>query len=66
MSANCGRSLPASKILPEIVHFLAQLFVLLFEFLIHEDNFAFIRAFILISGDVKRTISAPSEIIAQA
>lgn len=66
MSANCGRSLPASKILPEIVHLLAQLLVLLFEFLVHEDNLAFIRTFIKIFGDVKRQTSAPSEIIAHA
>src|SRR5689334_14432414 len=62
ISASCGRSLPASKILPEIVGFLAQLFVFLFELLIHEEVWTL--CFCLKNG--KRPKNAPTEIIAQA
>src|SRR5215472_11873130 len=62
ISASCGRSFSASKILPEIVRFLAQLFVFLFELLIHAEVSAF--CFVLKGG--KRANSAPREIIAQA
>src|SRR5579871_1174498 len=62
ISANCGRSFPASKILPEFQHFLAQLIVCLLQLLIHEDVSAFSR----VLENVKRSRSAPSEIIAQA
>src|SRR5579862_2846579 len=61
ISASCGRILSASKILPEIVGLLAQLFVFLFELLIHEEVSAF-GSFLL---GVKRANSAPREIIAQ-
>ena len=57
ISANCGRTFSASKILPEFAHFLVKLLVFLFEFLIHEDASAFVR-------DRKRISSAPIEIIA--
>src|ERR1700683_1532637 len=43
ISASCGRSLSASKILPEFLHFLVQLFVFLFEFLSHEEVSTFLR-----------------------
>src|SRR4029077_2356084 len=42
ISVSCGRTFSAPKILPEFAHFLAQFFVLLFEFLIHEDASAFV------------------------
>jgi hypothetical protein len=57
MSANCGRTFSASKILPKFAHFRVEFLVLLFEFLIHEDTSAFVR-------DAKRLSSAPREIIA--
>src|SRR5215831_12353065 len=60
ISASCGRSLPASKILPEFVGLLAQFFVFLHQLLIHADAPA------LRFEDVKRVKSAPKEIIAQA
>src|SRR5579863_5591127 len=58
ISASCGRTFSASKILPEIVDLLAQLFVFLFQLLIHAEVSAFLR-------DRKRSSSAPIEIIAQ-
>jgi hypothetical protein len=61
ISASCGRSLSASKILPKVVDFLAQLLVFLLNFCIHEDVSAFLRWL----GTAKRAISAPNEIIAQ-
>src|SRR2546423_11034902 len=57
ISASCGRSLAASKILPEFVHLFAEVTVFLFEFLIHRDVPALVR-------DAKRVSSAPKEIIA--
>src|SRR5579862_8729331 len=62
ISASCGRSLSASKILPKFAGFLAQLFVFLFQLLIHEDVFALL----LFLEDIKRSTNAPTEIIAQA
>src|SRR5579871_1040317 len=59
ISASCGRTFSASKILPKFVDLLAQLFVFQDEFLIHEDVSNFLR-------DAKRAISAATEIIAQA
>ena len=60
ISANCGRSFSASKILPEIVGFLAQLFVFLFELLIHEGVLALFRF-----SKNEHATSTPREIIAQ-
>src|ERR1700733_13685992 len=57
ISASCGRSFSASKILPEFVHFLVERLVFLFEFLDHEDVSTFLR-------DAKRSNNAPAEIIA--
>ena len=37
ISVNCGRSLPASKILPKLAHFRGQRAVFLFELLNHEE-----------------------------
>src|SRR2546423_2249554 len=62
ISASCGRSLSASKILPKVVDFLAQLLVFLLDLCIHEDA----SAFLPLLGDTKRASSDPIEIIAQA
>src|SRR6202044_4058221 len=59
ISASCGRSLSASKILPEFADLLAQRPVFLFQLLIHEDCSAFLRI-------TKRETSAPAEIIAHS
>src|ERR1700685_1015021 len=61
ISASCGRSLSASKILPEFADLLAQRSVFLFQLLIHEDVSAF--SFPRIA---KRATSAPAEIIAHS
>jgi hypothetical protein len=61
ISASCGRTFSASKILPEFVGFLVQLLVFVDQFLIHEDALTFLRVF-----DVKRMTIAPTEIIAHA
>src|SRR5579863_6490688 len=67
ISASWGRILSASKILPEFVHLLAQLFVRLFQFLIHEDGQPFCGFSVLRFLEyMKREISAPAEIIAHA
>src|SRR5579863_6725492 len=63
ISASRGRSLSASKILPEFMHLLAQCPVLLLELLIHEDASAFLPA---LGWSAKRVSSAPAEIIAQS
>src|SRR5579859_915355 len=62
ISANCGRILPVSKILPKFVDLLAELVVFLFQFLIHEGSVTLFLAL----GRAKRAMSAPNEIIAQA
>src|ERR1051326_3491360 len=61
ISANCGRILPVSKILPKFVDLLAELVVFLFQFLIHEGCMTLLR----VLGRTKRAMSAPNEIIAQ-
>src|ERR1700683_279757 len=63
ISASCGRSLSASKILPEFAYLLAQRHVFLFQLLIHEDTFTFLPAFM---RSPKRVSSAPAEIIAHS
>jgi hypothetical protein len=62
ISASCGRTFSASKILPKFVGFFIQFFVFQHQFLIHEDGSTFVGSF----ENVKRAISAPIEIIAQA
>lgn len=62
ISASCGRTFSASKILPKFVDLLVQFFVFQNEFLIHEEASAFLR--FLKNG--RRESSAPIEIIAQA
>src|ERR1700692_2917072 len=62
ISASCGRTFSASKILPKFVDLFIQLFVFQHQFLIHEDGSTFVRSF----ENVKRANSAPIEIIAQA
>src|SRR6266496_393986 len=61
-SANCGRTLSASKILPKFVDLLVELFVFEDQLLIHEDASAFMRFF----KYGKRVSNAPMEIIAHA
>src|SRR5437879_12669524 len=61
ISASCGRTFSVSKILPEIVGFLAQLLVFLFQLLIHADVSAFLHC-----ANVKRSFSAPVERIRTA
>src|SRR5579863_7741484 len=61
ISASCGRSFYASKILPEFAHLFAQCPVFLFELLIHEDGSAFLP---VVLKSPKRVSSAPAEIIA--
>src|SRR5258708_8317201 len=61
ISVSCGRSLSASKILPEFAYFPVEGFVFLFELLIHEDVSAFLPGFLL---RIKRVSSAAMEIIA--
>src|SRR5579864_3882306 len=62
ISASCGRTFSASKILPKFVDFFVQFLVFQHQLLIHEDASAFLPFF----QDVKRVSSAPKEIIAQA
>src|SRR5271167_4562077 len=45
ISASCGRTFSASKILPKFVDLLAEFFVFENEFLIHEDALTFLRFF---------------------
>jgi hypothetical protein len=45
ISASCGRTFSASKILPKFVDLLAEFFVFQNQFLIHEDALAFLRFF---------------------
>ena len=61
ISLSCGRSLSASKILPEFAHLFAQRAVFLLELLIHEDDSTFLPALL---RNTKRVSSAPMEIIA--
>jgi hypothetical protein len=63
ISASCGRSLSASKILPKFVDLLAQLLVFLLVLLNHEEISAFLR--FLRSKNDKRDNSTAIEIIAQ-
>jgi hypothetical protein len=63
ISVSCGRSLSASKILPEFAHLFAQRAVFLFELLIHEDDSTFSPA---LWPGLKRVSSAPTEIIAHS
>src|SRR5580700_3053130 len=63
ISLSCGRSLSASKILPELAHLLAQRPVFLLELLIHEDASTFLPD---LRGSPKRVSSAPAEIIAHS
>src|ERR1700683_1064145 len=60
ISASCGRTFSASKILPKFVDFLVKLFVFQDQLLIHEDGSAF-----LFLENANRDNSAPREIIAQ-
>src|ERR1700726_1413315 len=62
ISASCGRTFSASKILPKFVDLLVQFFVFQHQLLIHEDRSAFLWFF----QNVKRAKSAAIEIIAQA
>src|SRR6201993_4902285 len=62
ISASCGRTFSASKILPKFVDLFVQLFVFQNQLLIHADRSTFLRSF----ENVKRAKSAPIEIIAQA
>src|SRR5215467_475225 len=56
-SVSCSRSLPASKVLPEIVDFRFQLGVLLFQIFVHVDHSVLLR-------DRKVTANAAIKIIA--
>ena len=60
ISASCGRTFSASKILPKFVDLLAEFFVFQDQLLIHEDASAFVGFL----ENVKRVNSAPIEIIA--
>lgn len=62
ISASCGRSLSASKILPEFADFLTEQPVFLLELLIHEDGSAFLD----FVRNVRRVSSAATEIIAHS
>src|SRR5579862_429471 len=62
ISASCGRTFSASKILPKFADLFVQLFVFQNQLLIHADR----STFLLSLEDVKRATSAPIEIIAQA
>src|ERR1700682_2517009 len=62
ISASCGRTFSASKILPKFVDLLIEFFVFQHQLLIHEDGSAFLRFL----ENAKRASSAPMEIIAQA
>src|SRR6202790_5739899 len=62
ISASCGRTFSASKILPKFVDLLAEFFVFQDQLLIHEDASAFLRFL----KNLKRVSSTPTEIIAQA
>src|ERR1700675_1321199 len=55
ISASCGRTFSASKILPKFVDLLAEFFVFQDELLIHED----VSAFVGFLENVKRVSSAP-------
>src|SRR5882724_6949172 len=55
ISASCGRTFSASKILPKFVDLLTQLFVFQHQLLIHEDASTFLR--VLNLDDLKRVIS---------
>src|SRR6266700_3699408 len=66
ISASCGRTFSASKILPKFVDLLVEFFVFQHQLLIHEDVSAFLRFLERFPENVKRVNSAPSEIIAQA
>src|SRR5437660_8821255 len=58
ISASCGRSLPASKVLPEFADLLLQSCIFLLEFLNHSVGLPF--------AGVKEATIAPIEIIAHA
>src|SRR5579864_2260079 len=62
ISASCGRTFSASKILPKFVDLFIQLFVFQDKLLIHEDASTFLRFL----ENEERVTSAPIEIIAQA
>src|SRR5260370_42214263 len=57
ISVSCGRSLSASKILPEFAHLFTQRPVFLLELLVHWEPFTFLE-------NAKRVSSGPAEIIA--
>src|SRR6266849_4151068 len=65
ISASCGRTFSASKILPKFVDFLAEFFVVQHQLLIHGEASAFLRfCVLLVFENMKRASSAPIEIIA--
>src|ERR1700722_19787976 len=67
ISLSCGRSLSASKILPELAPLLAQCTIFLLDLLIHDDVSSFLSCLLPVClAKPKRVSSAPVEIIAHS